>query len=427
MVAELLYLEKQGGSLPIEMLINSSGTTRQDGEIVSLLLGRGGMGCGRERQRSIVLPLGEKKTRCNTGGGGGAGGPWRRKRSFSCSHADPKTDHHLHHHHPPPPPNQHHSINKQLAFDSEGIALTSTMGFVRNPISTVNMGLAVGWSAAVLAFGKKGWRKSLPHSLAMIQQPRVPPTGQRQAIEVHIKWREVLDFKRELLRVLSIGTGWDVHKLDCDMQRPLYMRPADALEYGIIDEVIQPDAAKASAAAQYWLRSGRAESEGRLEQWKEYIDRQEVLNMKESFRKVRAQQLRDSYRDAAAKATPKEAVTARLGKLRSALPPAALVDGGDSMRLPFSREGLKMALLNAERYAPRSVARQAAAGRADLPSGWRAEIDAMRPEARVRQEAASPFVSKEVDYSALVAAVDAMAPEDFAALDLDKLALKYAK
>ncbi len=48
----------------------------------------------------------------------------------------------------------------------------------------------------------------------MIQQPRVPPTGQRQAIEVHIKWREVLDYKRELLRMLSVGTGLPVDKLD---------------------------------------------------------------------------------------------------------------------------------------------------------------------------------------------------------------------
>jgi hypothetical protein len=48
----------------------------------------------------------------------------------------------------------------------------------------------------------------------MIQQPRVPPTGTRQAIEVHIKWREVLDYKREYLRVLSLGTGWTVDKLD---------------------------------------------------------------------------------------------------------------------------------------------------------------------------------------------------------------------
>lgn len=304
------------------------------------------------------------------------------------------------------------------------------MGFVRNPISTVNMGLAVGWSAAVLAFGKKGWRKSLPHSLAMIQQPRVPPTGQRQAIEVHIKWREVLDFKRELLRVLSIGTGWDVHKLDADMQRPLYMRPKDALEYGVIDEIIQPDSAKAAAAAQYWLRSGRAESEGRLEQWKEYIDQQEALNMKESFRKVRAQQLRDSYRGAAEAVTPPAAVAARLEGLRSKLPGAALVDGGEAMRLPFSREGLKMALLNAERFAERSVKRQVAAGRVgELPSGWRARIDEMAPEAKVRAASPSPFVSKQgaVDYRGLVAAVEAMGADEFASLDLDALAAKFAK
>lgn len=53
-----------------------------------------------------------------------------------------------------------------------------------------------------------------PASAAMIQQPRVPPTGQRQAIEVHIKWREVLDYKRELLRMFSLGTGLPVDKLD---------------------------------------------------------------------------------------------------------------------------------------------------------------------------------------------------------------------
>jgi hypothetical protein len=64
-----------------------------------------------------------------------------------------------------------------------------------------------------------------PPATAMLQQPRVPPTGQRQAVEVHIKWREVLDYKRELLRCLSLVTGWGVDKLDADMQRPLYMRP----------------------------------------------------------------------------------------------------------------------------------------------------------------------------------------------------------
>jgi hypothetical protein len=60
----------------------------------------------------------------------------------------------------------------------------------------------------------------------------------------------------------------------------------DALEYGLIDEVIQPDAGKAAAAASYWLRSGRAESDGRLEQWKEYLELQEEYTLKDAVRKV---------------------------------------------------------------------------------------------------------------------------------------------
>jgi hypothetical protein len=60
----------------------------------------------------------------------------------------------------------------------------------------------------------------------------------------------------------------------------------DALEYGLIDEVIQPNAAKAEKAAGYWLKSGRAESDGRLEQWKEYLELQEKYSMADQFKKV---------------------------------------------------------------------------------------------------------------------------------------------
>ncbi|KAF6260078.1 inactive subunit of chloroplast ClpP complex [Scenedesmus sp. NREL 46B-D3] len=340
MVAELLYLEKQGTSLPIEMLINSSGTTRQDGEI--------------------------------------------------------------------------------LAFDSEGIALTSTMGFVKNPISTVNMGLAVGWSAVVLGYGKKGLRKSLPHSLAMLQQPRVPPTGQRQAIEVHIKWREVLDYKRELLRCLSIATGWGVDKLDADMQRPLYMRPQDALEYGLIDEVIMPDAAKAEKATTYWLKSGRAESDGRLEQWKEYLELQEKYSMKDQFKKVRAQQLRECYREAARKIKPNTSTyEADMQRARETFPSEALADGGDSVQVPFTGDGLKLALLNAERYAERNVQRQLNSRRVKLPESWEADF-AKLPKTEPKQ-------GGEVDYKALVSAVEKMSAEQFQQLDLDQLVTQYSR
>lgn len=70
------------------------------------------------------------------------------------------------------------------------------------------------------------------------------------------------------------------------MQRPLYMRPQDALEYGIIDEIIQPNADKQQKAVEYWVKSGRAESEGRLEQWQEYLALQEEYALKDSFKKV---------------------------------------------------------------------------------------------------------------------------------------------
>lgn len=338
MVAELLYLEKQGATLPIEMLINSSGTTRQDGEI--------------------------------------------------------------------------------LAFDSEGIALTSTMGFVKNPISTVNMGLAVGWACCVLSFGKKGWRKSLPHSLAMIQQPRVPPTGQRQAIEVHIKWREVLDYKREYLRMLSIGTGWPVEKLDQDMQRPLYMRPQEALEYGIIDEIIQPDPIKQAKAIRYWVKSGRAESTDRLQQWLEYIQLQEQEAMNNSFKKVLAQELRDSYRETRQKVYQhSEKMQEEMQALKDQLP-EDMITSDDMVRLPFTKEGLKMAVLNAEQYGRRNVERRLKSKKVEVPEKWRRDLDKM--PAKNDEEL-------EVDYGALIRDLEGMDPASFHAMDLDELVKKYTR
>ena len=74
----------------------------------------------------------------------------------------------------------------------------------------------------------------------MLHQPRVPPTGQRQAIEIQNKWREVLAQKQNMLNILSRTTGHSVEKLDSDMQRPLYMQPRDAIEYGIVDGVVTP-------------------------------------------------------------------------------------------------------------------------------------------------------------------------------------------
>lgn len=90
----------------------------------------------------------------------------------------------------------------------------------------------------ILSAGDKGKRFMTKHATAMLHQPRVPSTGQRQAIEVHIKWKEVLEQKKSLVDILSQTTGHSKEKIDKDIQRPLYMTVKDAIAYGIVDKVV---------------------------------------------------------------------------------------------------------------------------------------------------------------------------------------------
>ena len=127
-----------------------------------------------------------------------------------------------------------------VGFETEATAIYDTMNFVANDIATVGVGVAIGQACMLLSAGKKGKRFMLPHATAMLQQPRLPPTGQRQAVEVEIRWREVLAQKKSFLKILNKTTGHSVEKLDADLQRPLYMQPKDAIEYGVIDGIVEP-------------------------------------------------------------------------------------------------------------------------------------------------------------------------------------------
>eukprot|EP00891_Asterochloris_glomerata_P004179 jgi/Astpho2/4179/Aster-05146 len=126
-----------------------------------------------------------------------------------------------------------------VGFETEGTAIYDTMCYVNNEVHTVGVGAAMGQACMLLSAGHKGKRFMQPNATAMLQQPRVPPTGQRQAIEIQIKWREVLANQQALLKILSKTTGHTTEKLAKDMQRPLYMQPKDALEYGIIDGIVK--------------------------------------------------------------------------------------------------------------------------------------------------------------------------------------------
>ena len=125
-----------------------------------------------------------------------------------------------------------------VAFETEGMAVYDTMRYVPNEVRTVGVGVAIGQAAMLLSAGTPGHRYMLPHASAMLHQARVPPTGQRQAVEVELKWKEVLAEKEAFLEIMSRTTGQDAAKIDADTRRPLYMTPRDAKEYGLIDHVV---------------------------------------------------------------------------------------------------------------------------------------------------------------------------------------------
>jgi ATP-dependent Clp endopeptidase proteolytic subunit ClpP len=128
-----------------------------------------------------------------------------------------------------------------VGFETEATAIYDTMSYVGTEIQTVGVGVAIGQACMLLSAGAPGKRFMLPHATAMLQQPRVPSTGQRQAVEIYIKWQETLRMKKTYLDILSRTTGHSLEKLDRDMLRPLYMQPKDALEYRIIDKILSKD------------------------------------------------------------------------------------------------------------------------------------------------------------------------------------------
>jgi len=125
-----------------------------------------------------------------------------------------------------------------VGFDTEATAIYDTMKYIGNEIYTVGTGVAIGQACMLLSAGQKGKRFMTPHATAMLHQPKVPSTGERQATEVQIKWKEVKAQKEVLVRILSETTGRSASKVEQDIQRPLYMTARDAIAYGIADKII---------------------------------------------------------------------------------------------------------------------------------------------------------------------------------------------
>jgi ATP-dependent Clp protease, protease subunit len=118
-----------------------------------------------------------------------------------------------------------------------GLAIYDTMQHLRAPVATVCVGMAASMGAVLLAGGAKGKRQSLPNSRIMIHQPSSGFSG--TAADIDIAAREVLGIKERLNRIMADHTGRSVEQIEQDVDRDYFMSPDEAVEYGLIDQVVR--------------------------------------------------------------------------------------------------------------------------------------------------------------------------------------------
>lgn len=130
-------------------------------------------------------------------------------------------------------------INSPGGMVTAGLAIYDTMQFVKAPITTICMGMAMSFGAVLLAAGSKGKRYALPHSRIMIHQPLIWGGGiSGQVTDIEIEAEELHRNKEHLLDILAHHTGQDKEKIRRDSERNYYMSAQEAKEYGLIDEVL---------------------------------------------------------------------------------------------------------------------------------------------------------------------------------------------
>ena len=118
-----------------------------------------------------------------------------------------------------------------------GLAIYDTLTFVKPDVRTICVGTAMSIGAVLLAAGAKGKRSALPNAKILIHQVWSPGFG-GQASDVEIRAREVLDLKRRLEQILSDHTGQPLERVGQDTDRDHFMSAQEALEYGLIDSVL---------------------------------------------------------------------------------------------------------------------------------------------------------------------------------------------
>jgi ATP-dependent Clp protease protease subunit len=127
-------------------------------------------------------------------------------------------------------------VNSPGGVIYSGLAIYDTMQMIRPDVSTVCVGMAMSMGAVILAAGSKGKRFALPNATILIHQPLGGAEG--QAADIEITAREIIRLRQSLLDILSKHTGQPVERIMQDADRNYYLTASQAVEYGLIDEVL---------------------------------------------------------------------------------------------------------------------------------------------------------------------------------------------
>ena len=117
-----------------------------------------------------------------------------------------------------------------------GLAIYDTMQFIKPDVQTICFGIAMSMGALLLTGGAKGKRLALPNSRMLIHQPSAGFEGQATDIEIHA--REILDMRGRIDRIFALHTGQPVEQIHEDMERDRFFKSDQAVEYGLIDQIL---------------------------------------------------------------------------------------------------------------------------------------------------------------------------------------------
>ena len=128
-------------------------------------------------------------------------------------------------------------INSPGGSVTAGFAIYDTMNYIKCDVSTICIGMAASMGAFLLSGGTKGKRLALPNAEIMIHQPSGGARG--QATEIRIVAEEILKTRKKLNEILAANTGRTFEQLEVDTERDNYMTAQEALEYGLIDRIVE--------------------------------------------------------------------------------------------------------------------------------------------------------------------------------------------